>query len=255
MVTYALDLQDVTKRFGSTVVAVDHLSLSIKQGGFLGLLGRNGAGKTTTIHMCTGLLRPSSGRIVIGGLNVQERPLAVKQMVGVMPQEEGFFDCLTGQQYLYFVARMYGLEDAHIEKRSAELFETFELAPEPGMLIREYSYGMKKKLGLSAALIHAPRVLFLDEPFEGIDPLTSRTIKEILIGLHQKGITILMSSHILEVVEKLCPLIAIIDCGQLKGFGTMDELRRDHHGETTSSLEDLFIQLMGGAKRGELSWL
>lgn len=247
----ALELQELTKTFGATV-AVDHLSLTIGGGDFVGLLGRNGAGKTTTIHLCTGLLRPTSGSIRLLGEPLDRNLLALKQQIGVMPQGESFLDCLTGPQFLYFVGRMYGLDERSIETRTGELFETLELAPSPGTLIGQYSYGMKKKIGLSAALIHGPRLLFLDEPFEGIDPLTSRTIKEILLGLHHKGVTILMSSHVLELVEKLCPLVAIIDSGRLKGYGSMEDLRA---GRGTMSLEELFVQLMGGAKRGELSWL
>lgn len=249
---YALQLENVTKRFSSTV-AVDDLTLRIEHGAFLGLLGRNGAGKSTTINMSTGLLKPSSGSIRVLDMDVRSQALAVKQRIGVMAQDEGFLDCLTGPQYLHFAGRVHGLDESQIEKRSAELFETLELAPAAGALIREYSYGMKKKLALSAALIHGPQMLFLDEPFEGIDPVTSRTIKDILLGLHRKGVTVLMSSHILDVVEKLCPQVAIIDRGRLRGFGTMEEIR-ERHG-AAASLEQLFIELMGGAKRGELSWL
>ncbi|MEW6364194.1 MAG: ABC transporter ATP-binding protein [Acidobacteriota bacterium] len=248
----ALELSGVTKRFGATV-AVDGLALRLEPGVFLGLLGRNGAGKTTTISMCTGLLKPSSGSIRVLDIDVVANPLAVKRRIGVMAQEEGFLDYLTGSQYLHFVGRVYGLDDEETKRRSEELFDTLELAPQPGTLVREYSYGMKKKLALSAALIHGPQMLFLDEPFEGIDPVTSRTIKDILLGLHRKGVTVLMSSHILEVVERLCAQVAIIDKGRLMGCGTMDQMR-ERHGEAVS-LEQLFVDLMGGAKRGELSWL
>ena len=152
---YAIELENVTRRFGPTI-AVDGLTLRLEPGVFLGLLGRNGAGKTTTINMCTGLLKPSSGSIRVLGINVQEHALAAKQRMGVMAQDEGFLDSLTGSQYLYFVGRVYGLDENQIGKRSQELFETLELAPEPGALVREYSYGMKKKLALCAALIHGP---------------------------------------------------------------------------------------------------
>ena len=247
--TYALELENVTKRFASTT-AVDDLTLRLEPGAFLGLLGRNGAGKTTTINMATGLLQPTSGRVRVLGLDVGERPLEVKR---VMPQDESLLDCLTGRQYLEFVGRLYGLAGAQIERRAGELFETLELAPEPAALVRDYSYGMKKKLGLCAALLHGPQVVFLDEPFEGIDPITSRTIKDILVSLQRKGVTLVMSSHVLEVVEKLCPLIAIIDRGRLMGLGSLEEL----HGKlgAADSLEELFVSLMGGARAGELSWL
>ncbi|MBI2837407.1 MAG: ABC transporter ATP-binding protein [Acidobacteria bacterium] len=252
MMAYALELQNVVKRFGPTT-AVDDLTLRIGSGAFVGLLGRNGAGKSTTINMCTGMLKPSAGSIRVLTMDMKSDALAVKRRIGVMAQDEGFLDCLTGAQYLHFTGRVYGLDDNRIAERSAELLETLDLAPAPGALIREYSYGMKKKLALCAALIHGPEMLFLDEPFEGIDPVTGRTIKDILLGLHRKGITVLMSSHILDVVEKLCPQIAIIDRGRLRGFGTMEEIRQIHG--SNASLEQLFIELMGGAKRGELSWL
>lgn len=248
----ALELEDVTKRFGSTT-AVDGLSLRLEEGAFLGLLGRNGAGKTTTIHLATGLLSPTAGRVRVLGRDVGEEPLEVKRWIGVMPQEESLFDCLTGPQYLHFVGAMYGLDEKETARRAGELCETLDLEPAPRTLIREYSYGMKKKLGLSAALLHGPRMVFLDEPFEGIDPVTSRTIKDILIGLRKRGVTVLMSSHVLEVVEKLCPTVAILDRGKLLGIGTLEELRGEL-GEA-ESLEELFVSLMGGARKGELSWL
>jgi ABC-2 type transport system ATP-binding protein len=159
-------------------------------------------------------------------------------------------ELLTGAQYLHFVGRMYGLEDAEIDKRGGELFDTLDLKPGTRTLVADYSFGMKKKLALCAALIHGPKLLFLDEPFEGIDAITNRTIKDILLTLQQKGVTLVLTSHILEVVEKLCPLIAIIDEGKLKAFGTFDELRQG-----SGSLESLFVNLVGGAPRGGLSWL
>jgi len=248
----ALELQNLTKCYGDNT-AVDNLTIKLKKGEFLGLLGRNGAGKTTAINLATGLLKPTSGQALVMGLDVRKKPLQVKRQIGVMPQEESLLECLTGRQYIQFVGRMYGLEEKQIEIRRDELFQILELEPEPGTLVRDYSYGMKKKVGLCAALIHGPQIAFLDEPFEGIDPVTSRTIKDILTGLQKKGITILMSSHTLELVEKLCPLIAIIDKGQLKGFGSLDELRNSLG--DAENLEELFIELMGGAKKGELSWL
>jgi ABC-2 type transport system ATP-binding protein len=170
-----------------------------------------------------------------------------------MPEELALIDRLTGPQYLRFVGRIYGLEDDVVDRRREELFDRLDLRPEPGLLICDYSYGMKKKTALSAALLHGPRVVFLDEPFEGIDPVTSRTIRQILEGLSRRGVTLVLTSHVLEIVEKLCPLIAILDEGRLRGFGTLDALRAQH-GET-GSLEELFVSLMGGAKGGELSWL
>jgi len=245
----ALELIDLTKRFGDKT-AVDGVSLALEPGAFLGLLGRNGAGKSTTLKMVTGLLKPTAGRIRVLGLDLETEPLAVKRQIGAMPEDMALLDMLTGPQYLRFVGRMYGMPDALIDGRQAELFDTLDLAPGPKTLIADYSFGMKKKVALCAALIHGPKVVFLDEPFEGIDPVTSRTIKDILQGLQRSGVTLVLTSHILEVVEKLCPLIAILDEGQLKGFGPLEELRQG--GE---SLEQLFVGLVGGAQKGALSWL
>lgn len=247
--TPALELTSLTKRFGDKT-AVEGVNLSLEPGAFLGLLGRNGAGKSTTLKMVTGLLRPTSGHIRVLGLDLEADPLAVKRQIGAMPEDMALLDMLTGPQYLRFVGRMYGMPDALIDGRRAELFDTLDLAPGPRTLIADYSFGMKKKVALCAALIHGPRMVFLDEPFEGIDPVTSRTIKDILQSLQQSGVTLVLTSHILEVVEKLCPLIAILDEGRLKGFGPLEELKRG--GE---SLEQLFVDLVGGAQKGALSWL
>ena len=249
---FALELDNLSKRFGA-LTAVDDLTLHLEEGALLGLLGRNGAGKSTTINMATGLLNPTSGSIRVLGLDLASHPLEVKRQIGVMPQDEGELDCLTGRQYLDFVGRIHGLDEGVIAQRSRELFETLELEPEPRAVIRDYSVGMRKKVALSAALIHGPRLVFLDEPFEGIDPLTARTMTDLLLALHRNGVTVLMSSHMLEVVEKLCPLIAIIEKGRLLGLGSLDELREDF--ASGGSLETLFIELMGGARTGELSWL
>jgi len=245
----ALELDAITKRFGDKT-AVDDLSLSLEAGAFLGLLGRNGAGKSTTLKMVTGLLKPTSGSIRMLGLDLAAEPLAVKRQIGAMPEDMALLDMLSGPQYLRFVGRMYGLPDALIDDRREELFDKLDLSVAPKVFLADYSFGMKKKVALCAALIHAPRMVFLDEPFEGIDPVTSRTIKDILHSLQQSGVTLVLTSHILEVVEQLCPLIAILDEGRLKGFGPLDELRRG--GE---SLEQLFVDLVGGAQKGELSWL
>lgn len=245
----ALEFRALTKTFGDKV-AVDQLDLTLSAGSFLGLLGRNGAGKSTTLKMATGLLRPTSGSIRILGLDIEADPISVKRQIGVMPEDMALMEHLTGPQYLRFVGRMYGLDEATLDERQLELFETLDLAPAPRALVADYSFGMKKKLALSAALLHAPRLLFLDEPFEGIDPVTSRTIKELLLGLQRRGVTLVLTSHILEVVERLCPLIAILDQGRLLDFGPIEALQKG--GQT---LETRFVDLVGGARKGELSWL
>lgn len=247
----ALELTNLTKRFGDTT-AVDDLTLHLAPGAFLGLLGRNGAGKSTTLKMVTGLLRPTSGQIRVLGLDLAEEPIAVKRQIGVMPEEMALLEYLTGPQYLRFVGRMYGLEDAVADARREELFSKLDLVPAPRGLVADYSYGMKKKLSLCAALIHGPRIVFLDEPFEGIDAVTSRTIREILQSLQSHGVTLVLTSHIMEVVEKLCPLIAILDEGRLLGYGRLEELRAR---EGAENLEGLFVNLVGGAQDGTLSWL
>ncbi len=245
----ALELRNVTKRFGDKV-AVDDLSLSIEEGSFIGLLGRNGAGKSTTLKMATGLLLPTSGTITVLGLDIATRGLEARRLMGVMPEDMALLELLTGPQYLRFVGRMHGLDDAVIDRRAAELFDTLDLRPGARTLVADYSFGMKKKLALSSALLHGPKVVFLDEPFEGIDAVTNRTIKDILLSLQQRGVTLVLTSHILEVVERLCPRIAIIDEGKLKAFGTPDEL-----GRGAGTLESLFVGLVGGAQKANLSWL
>ena len=245
----ALELSHVTKRFGDKV-AVDDLSLSLEPGAFVGLLGRNGAGKSTTLKMVTGLLEPTAGTITVLGLDLAAHPLEVKRQIGVMPEDMALFEMLTGPQYLRFVGRMFQIEDSSIDLRRAELFETLDLKPGPKTLVGDYSFGMKKKLARSAALIHGPKLLFLDEPFEGIDAVTNRTIEDILGSLQQRGVTLVLTSHILEVVERLCPLIAIIDEGKLKGFGPLDTLKG-----ADESLESAFVGLVGGSQKGTLSWL
>ena len=245
----ALELKGVTKRFGEKV-AVDDLSLTIEPGTFLGLVGRNGAGKSTTLKMATSLVEPTSGAITVLGHDLKTQSLAARRLMGVMPEDMALLELLAGPQYLRFVGRMYGLTDEEVDRRGQELFDTLDLRPGPRTLVADYSFGMKKKLALCAALIHGPKLLFLDEPFEGIDAITNRTIKDILMALQQRGVTLVLTSHILEVVEKLCPLIAIIDEGKMKGFGTLDELRQG-----ADSLESLFMNLVGGAPRGGLSWL
>ncbi len=245
----ALQLLNVTKRFGEKI-AVDDLTLTIEPGSFVGLLGRNGAGKSTTLKMATSLIEPTSGTINVLGLDLRAHSLEARRHIGVMPEDMALLELLTGPQYLRFVGRMYGLEDAAIDRRALELFDTLDLKPGPRTLVSDYSFGMKKKLALCAALLHGPRLLFLDEPFEGIDAVTNRTIKDILLRLQQRGVTLVLTSHILEVVEKLCPQIAIIDEGKLKGFGTLSELSAG-----ATSLEALFVSLVGGTPRGALSWL
>jgi ABC-2 type transport system ATP-binding protein len=245
----ALELIGVSKDFDS-LRAVENVSFKLEEGALLGLLGRNGAGKSTTLKMITGLLRPTAGRVEVLGRDIIRAPLEAKRDVGAMPEEMALLDMLSGPQYLRFVARMYGLTDAVADARTLELMERLELAPPRGTLIADYSFGMKKKIALSAALIHAPKLVVLDEPFEGIDAVTSRTIKDLIALLNKRGVTVVLTTHVLEVVEAICPQVAIIDKGKLLGFGALDEVKRTH-----ATLESLFLELVGGPKSGGLSWL
>ncbi len=249
--TPAIRIQSVTKRFGP-LVAVSDVSLEVPEGTFLGLLGRNGAGKSTLIKMITGLMKPTQGEIHVLGEKVSMTSLDIKRRIGVTPQRMAMIDGLTGAQYLRLIGRLYGLEDDVIDKRRKELFDVLELEPEPRTLIGDYSYGMQKKTALCAALIHGPELLLLDEPFEGVDPVTVRVIKDLLLGLNRKGTTLVLTSHALDLIETLCPVLAIIDDGKVLASGTIEALKAAH-GEG-DSLEQIFLELTGGGRKGELSW-
>ena len=249
--TPAIRIQSVTKRFGP-LVAVSDVSLEVPEGTFLGLLGRNGAGKSTLIKMITGLMKPTQGEIHVLGEKVSMTSLDIKRRIGVTPQGMAMIDGLTGAQYLRLIGRLYGLEDDVIDERRKELFDVLELEPESGTLIGDYSYGMQKKTALCAALIHGPELLLLDEPFEGVDPVTVRVIKDLLLGLNRKGTTLVLTSHALDLVETLCPVLAIIDGGEVLASGTIEALKAAH-GEN-NSLEQIFLELTGGGRKGEISW-
>ena len=249
--TPAIRIQSVTKRFGP-LVAVSDVSLEVPEGTFLGLLGRNGAGKSTLIKMITGLMKPTQGEIHVLGEKVSMTSLDIKRRIGVTPQRMAMIDGLTGAQYLRLIGRLYGLEDDVIDERRKELFDVLELEPEPRTLIGDYSYGMQKKTALCAALIHGPELLLLDEPFDGVDPVTVRVIKDLLLGLNRKGTTLVLTSHALDLVETLCPVLAIIDGGKVLASGTIEALKAAH-GEG-DSLEQIFLELTGGGRKGEISW-
>ena len=249
----AIETSELTRTFGD-FKAVDRVDLRVPTGTLFGFLGPNGAGKSTTIKMLTGLIRITSGTAKILGRDVESDPVAVKRQIGVVPEELALFDRLTGSEYLVFVGRMYGLQKETIRTRSEELLELMSLHEERKKLVVDYSHGMKKKLSLAAALIHDPRVLFLDEPFEGIDAIASRMIKDLLASLVSRGVTIFLTSHILEIVEKLCSEVAVIHEGRLVAQGNTEELRR---GERGVSLEEAFLSLVNAADVPvkTLSWL
>jgi ABC-2 type transport system ATP-binding protein len=258
----AIETFELVRRFGD-FTAVDRINLRVERGGFFGFLGPNGAGKSTTIKMLTGLLAPDAGRVRVLGRDIASEPLEVKRRIGVVPEDLNLFERLTGAEMLSFTGRMYGLGRGEIEVRSRELLELMELDAEPGKLVVEYSHGMKKKLSLACALIHRPEILFLDEPFEGVDAIASRTLKDLLSRLTSRGLTVFLTSHVLEIVERLCTDIAIISGGRLVAAGPLAELRRgialEGGGAGGSlSLEDYFIKVVGGAHEADadaLQWL
>jgi ABC-2 type transport system ATP-binding protein len=258
----AVETIDLVKQFAD-FVAVNHINLNVKRGSFFGFLGPNGAGKSTTIKMLTGLLAPTSGRLRVLGLDIAEQPMEVKKKIGVVPEDLNLFERLTGAEMLAFTGRMYGLTKTEIAQRAKELLELMELQDEPKKLIVEYSHGMKKKLSLACALIHRPEILFLDEPFEGVDAIASRTLKDLLSRLTTRGLTVFLTSHVLEIVERLCTDIAIIAHGELLAAGALNELRKgislNEDGQGPVSLEEYFIHVVGGTRStGEeevLQWL
>ena len=257
----AILTQKLTRRFGA-LTAVDAMDLRVQGGQFFGFLGPNGAGKSTTIKMLTGLLSPTSGRMELLGLDFQTHPVEVKRQIGVVPEGMGLFGRLTGTEYLHFVGRMYGLDRATTGKRTEELLEFMQLADQEKTLIADYSHGMQKKLALAAAVIHGPRILFLDEPFEGVDALAAGALKSLLARMTERGVTIFLTSHVLEIVERLCSHVAIIHKGRLVAQGSLEELRAGvgvAQGEK-KTLEQIFLSIVGqsGAEQArleELTWL
>jgi ABC-2 type transport system ATP-binding protein len=250
----AVAMYGLTRVFGQKV-AVNGLNLAVRRGEFFGFLGPNGAGKSTTIKMLVGQLRPSAGVAYIGGVEVWKRPLEAKALMGVLPEQLNLYERLTGRELIEFAGRLYSLPRDETRHRAASLLQALGLEQDANKLIVDYSVGMRKKVALAAALIHRPQVLFLDEPFEGIDPISSRVIRDILRDLTQSGATIFFSSHIMEVVERLCTRIGIISQGTLVAEGTLDELRA-RAGGADSTLEDVFLNLIGANTReGGLEWL
>jgi ABC-2 type transport system ATP-binding protein len=251
----AIAVQHLTKVFRNKV-AVDDVSFEVERGQFFGFLGPNGAGKSTTIKMLTGLLRPTAGEVTIEGLSLERDLLGVKRAIGVLPEELPLYERLTGEEYLHFAGRMYGLGRQETRGRTEELLEFLSLADERGKLIVDYSHGMRKKVALAAALIHNPQVLFLDEPLNGIDPVSGRVVTDLLRRLADKGVTLFFTSHVLDVVERLCDEVAIIDRGRLVAQGTLDEIRAQREVGADATLEDVFLKLVSAeVRREDLSWI
>src|SRR6185369_6042247 len=257
----AIVTERLTRRFGD-LTAVNGIDLTVAAGQFFGFLGPNGAGKSTTIKMLTGLLAPTSGRMQLLGLDFSSNAVDIKRQIGVVPEGMGLFERLTGLEYLTFVGRMYGLDRTTTLQRATELLEFMQLADRPKSMIADYSHGMQKKLALAAAVIHGPRILFLDEPFEGVDALAAGALKALLGRMTARGVTIFLTSHVLEIVERLCSHVGIIHKGRLVAQGSIEELRAGIPGEagTKSTLEQIFLSIVGqsGAEQAqleELSWL
>ena len=248
----AIETRGLRRTFGE-LVAVDGVDLAVPRGTMYGFLGPNGAGKSTTIKCLTGLLRPSAGEVRILGIDPGKDPVAVKRKVGVVPEDLALFDRLTGAETLTFVGKVHGLERAVLQTRSRELLDLMDLQSAAGSLVADYSHGMRKKVALAAALLPAPHLLFLDEPFEGIDAVASRQIKDLLHTFVGRGGTVFLTSHILEIVERLCDHVGVIAKGKLVAQGSLESLRA----ESRRSLEEIFLDLVGaGAESAPtMEWL
>ncbi|GGS60833.1 ABC transporter ATP-binding protein [Planobispora rosea] len=248
--TPALEITGLSKTFGEKI-AVDHVDLTVPQGSFYGLVGQNGAGKTTTLSMAVGLLRPDGGSARIFGADVWSDPSRALSMVGVLPDGLAMPERLTGREVLTYLGLLRGLPKAVVAERAEELLSVLELDVAEKTLVIEYSTGMRKKIGLATALLHAPRLLVLDEPFEAVDPVSAATIKTILRGFVAGGGSIVLSSHVMALVEQLCDHVGVIDGGRVAAAGTLEQVRGGR------SLEDTFVGLVGSAGTGtkELSWL
>lgn len=250
---------DLTRTFGEKA-AVDHLNLTVQPGEFFGFLGPNGAGKSTTIKMMVGLLRPTSGTVWVSGVDVWRDPLRARALMGVLPEYLNLYERLSGREFITFAGHMYGVPDADVRRRTEELLHVLDLEADGDKLIVDYSVGMRKKVALAAAILHRPQVLFLDEPFEGIDPVSSRVIRDILHDLTRRGTTIFFSSHIMELVERLCTRVGIINQGVLVAEGTLQQLRERASGMGAvgkdATLEDIFLNVIGVRNEAHnLSWL
>jgi ABC-2 type transport system ATP-binding protein len=246
----AVEVHNLRKVYGNKA-AVDGLDLFVAQGSFFGFLGPNGAGKTTTIRMLMGLAPPTSGSIRLLGMAMPEQGLEIKKAIGLVPDESLLFDHLTGGEFIEFVGRMYSLPTEVARERAGELLELFELDGSGKKLIAEYSKGMRKRVAMAAALIHRPRLFLMDEPFEGVDAVGARLMKDILLEQVRRGATIFLTSHVLEVVERLCDHVAIINEGKIVVEGSMEELRG-----SSDTLEDAFVRAVGVERTAEtLDWL
>ncbi len=241
----------LTKRFGK-LTAVRELTLEVGAGQVFGFLGPNGAGKTTTIRMLTGLVRPTRGSALVAGYDVSLEPREVKRRVGYLAETPYLYPKLSGREFLSFMAGLYEVPAAVARQRASRLLSLFELAERADELVETYSHGMRQKLALAGAMLHEPPVLFLDEPTSGLDPRSARLVKDLLVALVERGHTVFLSTHVLEIAEQLCHRVGIIDRGQVVATGTLDELRQQAQ-RSAYSLEDIFLQLTGGSEERELA--
>ncbi|KUM41761.1 ABC transporter ATP-binding protein [Arthrobacter sp. EpRS71] len=245
----ALSIRGLAKRFGEKI-AVDGVSLEVPSGSFYGMVGPNGAGKTTTLSMATGLLRPDFGTALIHGVDVWAQPLEAKKLMGVLPDGVRLFDRLTGEQLVTYSGLLRGMDREVVGARVPELLAALDLQADAGTLVVDYSAGMTKKIALASALIHAPRLLVLDEPFESVDPVSAANIRGILEGYVASGGTVIVSSHVMDLVQRMCSHVAVVAGGRVLAAGSVDEVRDG------STLEERFVQLVGGGHRTEgLEWL
>jgi ABC-2 type transport system ATP-binding protein len=244
-----LAIEGLVKRFGDTI-AVAGIDLSVNAGSFFGVVGPNGAGKTTTLSMVTGLLRPDAGRVTVHGIDVWKNPVAAKRAMGVLPDRLRLFDRLTGAQLLFYSGTLRGLDRETTIERTADLAAAFGFADALNRLVTDYSAGMSKKIALAAAMIHSPRLLVLDEPFESVDPVSAANVTEILRNYVAAGGTVVLSSHSMDLIQRICDSVAVVVNGAILDAGTMDAVRRG------KSLEERFVELAGGRTNAEgMEWL
>jgi len=256
----AVEINGLTKVYGRNpgIKAVDNLNMQVPRGVIFGFLGPNGAGKSTTLKMLTGLLKPTEGTAVVAGFDILEHAIDMKRRIGVVPETLNLYERLTANEYLELIGRLHGLDPETIQRRRGQLLEALELVDSASSPSVDYSHGMKKKLALAAALLPRPEILFLDEPFEGVDAISARVVKNLLRQMVDgRGVTVFFSTHIMELVERMADQVAIINKGHLVATGDLADLRRQAESAGDASLEDVFLDLVDAQIQGEgeLSWL